>query len=98
MTTTKEKVLEAAKNCPQAKDILKTLFPEAFEEPANSFMNIADWIEKIVYSATCPTILLDIRGGYGELYNKSFWLSPCFHWEIKKDGEGQLCLIPTTKS
>lgn len=29
---TKEKVLEASESCPDAKGVLKTLFPEAFKE------------------------------------------------------------------
>jgi hypothetical protein len=33
LITTKEKVLRAAKRCPNAKEVLKVLFPEAFEEP-----------------------------------------------------------------
>jgi hypothetical protein len=32
LEVTKEKVLEAAKNCSQAKEVLKTLFPEVFKE------------------------------------------------------------------
>jgi hypothetical protein len=31
LKVTKEKVLKASENCPQAKEVLKELFPEAFE-------------------------------------------------------------------
>lgn len=32
MNTTKEQILEAAADCPQAKETLKTLFPDAFKK------------------------------------------------------------------
>jgi hypothetical protein len=34
---TKEKVLKASQNCPQAKEVLKELFPEAFEVQYKDF-------------------------------------------------------------
>jgi hypothetical protein len=40
--------------------------------------------------------LIAVRLEY-EYANKSFWLSPMFNWEIKKDDTGNLCLIPTKK-
>lgn len=33
----------------------------------------------------------------GEYENKAFYLNTKFDWEIKKDNEGELCLIPTYK-
>ena len=32
LTTTKDKIKEAADKCPQSKEVLKTLFPDAFEK------------------------------------------------------------------
>jgi hypothetical protein len=32
LTVTKDRVLEASKKCPQAKEVLKSMFPEVFEE------------------------------------------------------------------
>lgn len=37
---TQEKVIEAANKCPQAKDVLKTLFPEAFGSIKNKCINL----------------------------------------------------------
>jgi hypothetical protein len=37
LKVTKEKVLKASKNCPQAKEVLKELFPEVFEEQFKDF-------------------------------------------------------------
>jgi len=37
LTVTKERVLEAASKCSNAKNILKTLFPEVFEEPKPNY-------------------------------------------------------------
>lgn len=31
----------------------------------------------------------------GEYASKAFWLSQVFDWEIKKDSNRMLCLIPT---
>ena len=45
LTIEKEKVLEAAEKCPTAKDVLKTLFPTAFEaewEPVSPYEIKAD--------------------------------------------------------
>ena len=38
---TQEKVLEAAEKCSEAKEVLKTLFPEAFEKE-DEFVDITD--------------------------------------------------------
>lgn len=32
---------------------------------------------------------------FGEYANKALWLSESFEWEIKRDSDGWLCLIPT---
>jgi hypothetical protein len=33
----------------------------------------------------------------GEYSNKAFYLYSCYSWELKKDSDGSLCLIPTRK-
>lgn len=43
LTITKEKVLEAAAKCPQAKETLKTLFPEVFYESERDAKAISDF-------------------------------------------------------
>jgi hypothetical protein len=40
--------------------------------------------------------MIQVRGG-SEHRNKAFFLSEGFNWEIKRDSEGLLCLIPTKK-
>lgn len=40
--------------------------------------------------------MIDVRRGY-EYGNKAFGLSNKYNWEIKRDSEGALCLIPTKK-
>ena len=42
---TKEKVLEAAEKCSQAKETLKTLFPEVFED--DKYFDLGKPYEKI---------------------------------------------------
>ena len=40
--------------------------------------------------------MIQVRAG-NEHRNKAFFLSEGFNWEIKRDSEGVLCLIPTKK-
>lgn len=42
------------------------------------------------------TYIIAIRTGK-EYVDKSFWLDSNYKWEIKKDSDGILCLIPTKK-
>lgn len=81
---TKEKVLEAASKCSQAKETLKTLFPEAFEDDKKFINNILKNIE--------------IRKT-GNFREKSIYLpfSDKIDYTIIKDDHNILCLIPTKK-
>ena len=74
---TKEKVLEAAAKCSQAKETLKTLFPEVFEDekPKIKFNN--DMIEIDGKSA----IYIE-DGGFGE-QGKEFHLDSRWIWSIE---------------
>lgn len=86
METTKERILEAAEKCPQAKETLKTLFPECFEEEDKS----VDLKQRIIEH------LLWVRSE-GEYKGKSFYLSEAYDWKIVEDSFGSYCLIPTSK-
>lgn len=84
---TKEKVLEAANKCSQAKETLKTLFPEVFEND-----KYVDFTDKSIGYLSCIAIREQC-----EFAKKSFYLCSNYNWEIKKDTAGALCLIPTKK-
>jgi len=86
---TPDKVLSAAKKCPQAKEVLKEMFPEVFEE--DKYFDLSN---TTIYS---PQVGIAIRCS-GEYAKKSFWLNDSWNWIIVKDSEDKLCLIPTKKS
>jgi hypothetical protein len=82
---TKEKVLAAAKKCSQAKDVLKEMFPEVFEE--DKYLNLTDEsISSLLYAKTT-----------GNLAGKAFHLRSSYNWEIVKDFADNTCLVPTKK-
>jgi hypothetical protein len=85
MHTTKEKILEAAEKCPQAKETLKTLFPEAF-----SGLGVK------LGSSGCDIALGTREGlqlvGASTLHDDRLFLGTNFTWKIE-DGY----LIPTKK-
>jgi hypothetical protein len=89
---TKEKVLEAASKCSQAKETLKTLFPECFDGRSG---NIKDCD---VTTSTRDNKYLCIAQGFAPigLEDKCFALSDEFNWEMKKYAS-RLILIPTNK-
>jgi len=80
---TKEKVLEAASKFYDAKNILKTLFPEVFKDEINvhRMLEVRD---------------IQVRGA-GEYKDKAFYLNSVYNWEVIEDSSGQPCLIPTRK-
>lgn len=101
LTVTKERVLEAAKQCPTAKETLKALFPEAFEDEkyfqlgrqGTRLDNSEDLIKLRLHPAT-----LSIRNA-GQFAGKAFFLDnktdSTVKWEIVKDEFDVLCLLPT---
>lgn len=96
----KERVLEAASKCSTAKETLKTLFPEVFEEE-DKYFDFSDTPALVLDpSINFPTgfsnasILIRKDGEYED---KGFFLNPYLRWEIKKDSENALVLIPTRK-
>jgi len=87
---TPDKVLSAAEKCPQAKAVLKEMFPEVFESDKSIDLS---FLEGFDYR------FMELRKGWNSEYNeKSFWLSPNYNWELKADRDGILCLVPTKKS
>lgn len=87
---TKEKVLEASRNCPLVKETLKTLFPEAFEkEPVKLTIK-----RDVIQSGE------DFMGSdrvSGKYRNKGIFLSRKYNWEIVKDEENETVLIAKEK-
>lgn len=88
----KEDVLKAAKEYPSAKEALQSLFPQYFVEDKS--VDVAYKNGEFTVDGDSNRLQRRITGEYR---HKSFWLSPLLNWEIKKDSDGQLCLIPTKK-
>lgn len=84
LKTTKDRVMEAAKNCPYAEQTLKTLFPEVFKKD-----KIDLWSE----SGIGVRVLFNKDGHAGDSlislrkYDNSFYLSRHFEWELKDNGD-----------
>lgn len=91
LTTTKEKVLEAVEKDPQAKETLKTLFPEVFK--CDTLKSMADKREMQLFNpkASGQDTMIGVWGHNPDGTNK-FHLSGYFDWKI----EGNQ-LIPTPK-
>lgn len=96
---TKEKVLEAASKCSQAKETLKTLFPEVFQEP--DFITGFD--EGNGHFNTQNLKIDGIGGGViavrtdGDYKRKAFYLSNIFNWSIVVDNKNMQVLVPTKR-
>ena len=99
LTITKEKVLEAAAKCSTAKETLKTLFPECFEEDKK--VSLKNIIAESGEGYCINPALMDSETKKSFVYTSDdstcFLLSKDFDWEIKKYIGRQLCLIPTKK-
>jgi hypothetical protein len=93
---TKEKVLEAASKCSEAKEILKTLFPEVFDGGRDVFKK--DYNEKsdlvLAWNSDGNSVVL-LGSGVGDDMpaHTYFYLDSGYTWQIK-DGK---YLIPTKK-
>ena len=107
LTIEEDKVLEAVNKCPQAKEVLKTLFPSAFCDfnleiirgDSHSF-RMCD-LPKV----GLPSDLFQINNTKGGGYRgKAFYIrgyDSSWHeitWELKPvDGEASMLLIPRKK-
>jgi hypothetical protein len=87
---TKENILKAADKCSTAKEVLKTLFPEAFDKDINlrEIINVSE-LEKITHSMISVTSNWDYA-------DKAFYLTCDHTWEFKPHPvvPGSYLLIP----
>ena len=80
---TSEKVLEAAKSCPDAKRVLAALFPDAFRPPATDFL--------LGFRAHhTPDGALIMK--QSELIKGYIWLDGRFDWTLERGGPGNVFL------
>lgn len=100
LTITTQRVLDAAKQCPDAERVLKTLFPEVFKKDLRvdcsrlSLTGPPDGIQSLRLST--GWLLLETLGSAApsrDLSGHGLFLSSAFNWTLK----GQV-LIPTKKA
>lgn len=108
LNITKEKVLDAANKCPVAKETLKTLFPEVFEEDKyfdlSKLIPIKDYMgdggdlftNSSVMASGLSSGAIWIRSAYDLAY-KGFGLSVGYNWSIMVDKVGVKVLVPTKR-
>ena len=111
-TITKERVLEAASKCSQAKETLKTLFPEVFVEEVRDFNLYALSPEdggsgfifgeqRAVAAGFDGRDFMQVRNYETEgLRGKAFFLSSAYTWELRRtetEVDLGMLLIPTRK-
>lgn len=93
---TKERVLEAANSCAQAKEVLKKIFPEVFED--DKYLNVPPFIhgkKQILYTKEGEDIIWpSLSGNFRE---RGFYLISRYDWDIVIDDEGGKILVPTKK-
>jgi len=101
LKVTKEKVLLTVLKCPEAKEALRTMFPEVFEE--DKYFDL----DKLKIDSTCLfTDESAINAGFennlfmfvkvcNEYKGKAFTLNTSYNWELTKDSNDSLTLIPT---
>jgi hypothetical protein len=90
---TKEKVLEAASKCSEAKEILKTLFPEVFEEAGKftcdrSIMNAKGYIKETAIIDSSSDLFVARIDEQGKIELATHF------WDFKIEGKH---LVPTKK-
>lgn len=96
---TKERVLEAASKCEDARRTLKTLFPEVFENDKYFDLSKLSMDGQFLApqsedEATKLGIVLEIRN-CGNLANKAFFLGDYgINWQLVRDDDDCLCLLP----
>lgn len=98
---TKEKVLEAASKCSTAKETLKTLFPEVFEDDkyldlAKNQESCANFEAYLLPKSTDGKPIIRITTYDDKYRGKAFWLDGDFNWELVVKHDDRL-LIPTKK-
>lgn len=106
LKTTKEKILKAASTSDAAREALRKLFPEAFEDAKYfdlSKLKACDGARYLYFSNESSlragffsNTFIQIRNAV-EYRDKAFYLDKSYNWEIVKDSMGMLCLLPTKK-
>lgn len=87
---TEQQIKAAAEKCPEAKVVLKELYPDVFKEGIKITENdLGFFINK-------QPIAIMVRSN-GKFEDKSLYLDSRFNWFVEKDDEGVQCLIPTRK-
>lgn len=88
--TTSDRVLSAAEKCPTAKDVLKELFPEVFQDNYYKVL--------VPTSSSCyltPDGVLQRRSG-GK-YAGAIFLSTGYTWSVEKDDHNSMVLVGRPK-
>lgn len=90
-----DKMFKAATSSQLPK--LEDIFGAQHKEP--TLEDIADGrlLFKEPNSGSTAAGMIEVRSFY-EYENKAFWLNDYYNWEIKKDSQGKLVLIPTLKN
>lgn len=84
----------------QEIEVSDELYKEGYKDASESQKKVLDGIfgkSKEVDITERPVNYFLIPRIDGDYKDKSFYLSNNYNWEIKKDNEGELCLIPTNK-
>lgn len=96
LKVTKEYVLELAKLYPETKDKLKVLFPKAFEYDKYFKIPLKYNNRRQVIVTEYGGDVIWVKQDY-EFAEKGFYLNEGLNWEIVKDSDGALVLVPTKK-
>lgn len=104
LTVTDEAVTRTAEKYPHAKEVLREMFPEAFEpENALKRLNLSEDVGWVLQTRTGLRLyhtdgnaIIWIRGD-GEFKGLGFGLHDKVDWEIKTDEAGVKVLTPTLK-
>lgn len=98
LTISPDKVIDAAIKFPESANLLKTLFPEAFDVVVNtetaSIKQFPYAVGFVINSAKTNCDLITLYAPQQGF--KGFVLNKSFHWEMQNI-QGSLQLIPTRK-
>jgi len=105
---TKEKVLKAAEKCSEAKEVLKTLFPEIFADKYFDLSKLKP-LDFIDFEGQIFTFSSSREAGFsgvwffkvclcGKYACKGFSLDKSYKWELVNNEFGELILLPTKKN
>lgn len=95
----RERVVEAIENCPEAKKVLETLFPgvvKASKEFDFTDLGFDVLRTDLKYPKWFSDSAIQLRTG-GEFCYKGFFLTATLNWRIETDESNCLVLIPTRK-